>query len=56
MKPVIAAVAMLMLLTLALLGVKNESQCDQNKRAKASNLEWQDKTDRPTTTLTSPTT
>mgnify|MGYP005751969461 CR=1 FL=1 len=41
MKSVIAAVAMLLLLTLTLAGTKNITKCTIEKRAKAGNLEWQ---------------
>ncbi|MBC5992012.1 hypothetical protein [Pontibacter cellulosilyticus] len=40
MKPVIAAVAMLVLLTFTMLGVRGVSKCEMDKRAKAGNLEW----------------
>ncbi|MBW7468682.1 hypothetical protein ABID22_003061 [Pontibacter aydingkolensis] len=42
MKSVIAAVAMLLLLTLTFTGIKNTSRCNLEKRAKATNLEWRD--------------
>ncbi|MEJ8803832.1 hypothetical protein [Pontibacter sp. H249] len=39
MKPVFAAVAMLLLLTLTIMGVKDFTACDQEERAKAG-VEW----------------
>lgn len=40
MKPVIAAVAMLLLLTLTMMGARSLEGCEKSQRSRADSLEW----------------